>query len=126
MLFKTDRFDGRLLADCDVEILNDKGDVVAVGRTDKDGVLKFEALRYGQYSYREKNAPKGYILDNTAYPFEILENGQIIKVTLPNDKAAQPGTGESPNYPLYIILAASFGGAAGAAIFRRRKNRKRR
>jgi len=85
-LTKTDVSTGELLPDCGVEILDADGNVVVQGRTDENGVITFEELEYGEYYYREYDAPEGYVIDETAYPFSITEDGQIIKAEMTNKK----------------------------------------
>ena len=47
-------------------------------------MAKFEALPYGKYTYQEYDAPDGYIIDESEYPFEIKTNGEIVKAEMKN------------------------------------------
>lgn len=94
---KTDISDGRLIPDCGIEILDSDGNIIFQGRTDENGVVKFENLRYGDYFYREFDAPDGYLIDENAYPFSIKENGEIVKSVLTNEK--MPEVPEVPKIP---------------------------
>jgi len=81
--------------------LDKNKNVIFQGRTDKNGVVKFEKLRYGEYFYREFDAPKGYILDEKAYPFSIKENGEIVKCQMTNTKIpVVPNTPVTPKPPV--------------------------
>jgi len=98
---KSDVSDGKLIPNCGIEILDKNKNVIFQGRTDKNGVVKFENLRYGEYFYREFDAPKGYILDETAYPFSIKENGEIVKCQMTNTKVpVVPDTPVTPKPPV--------------------------
>ncbi len=39
--------------------------------TDRNGTIRIENLKLGKYFYKELKAPKGYIIDDTVYEFEI-------------------------------------------------------
>lgn len=85
-LTKKDVSDGALIPNCGVEILDKDGNVVVQGKTDENGVIVFDHLEYGDYFYREYDAPEGYVLDETAYPFSIKEDGEIVKAEMTNRK----------------------------------------
>jgi hypothetical protein len=95
---------GTPIPDCGIEILDENKEILFKGRTDKDGKVIFIDLPYGNYFYREFDAPEGYIIDETPFPFEIKENGKIIKATMtntpiPDEKPDQPTPGETPDEP---------------------------
>lgn len=75
------------------------------GYTDENGVAEFE-LRYGKYTYQEFDAPDGYLLDESEYPFEITENGQIVTAGMTNEliPVETPQTGDSSSTWLWITL----------------------
>ncbi len=107
---KKDVSDGKLIPDCGIEILSKDGNVIFRGRTDENGVATFEKLRYGEYFYREFDAPNGYILDETAYPFSITEDGEIIKCEMTNEKIPTPYYNDSApktgdNFPMKACFA---------------------
>lgn len=81
---KTDVSDGKLLPNIGFRIRNEKGEIIQDGYTDENGVVRFDHLRYGKYTYQEFSAD-GYIVDGKEYPFEITENGQVISVTMTNE-----------------------------------------
>jgi uncharacterized surface anchored protein len=85
-LTKKDISDGELIPNCGVEILDKDGNVIVQGKTDENGVVVFDSLEYGDYFYREYNAPEGYVIDETAYPFSITEDGQVVKAEMTNRK----------------------------------------
>ena len=82
---KTDISTGELIPDCTFEILNENNEQVITGTTDENGIAHFQ-LAIGKYFYREISAPDIYEIDNTAYPFEITENDEIVKAEMTNKK----------------------------------------
>lgn len=82
---KTDISTGELIPDCTFEILNENNEQVITGTTDENGIAHFQ-LAIGKYFYREISAPDIYEIDNTAYPFEITENDEIVKAKMTNKK----------------------------------------
>ncbi len=59
-LTKKDISTGELIPDCGFRIRNSNGEIAAEGRTDKNGIARFE-LVCGDYTYQEFDAPDGYI-----------------------------------------------------------------
>ena len=82
---KTDVSTGELIPDCTFEILNENNEQVITGTTDENGIAHFQ-LAIGKYFYREISAPDIYEIDDTAYPFEITENDDIVKAKMTNKK----------------------------------------
>lgn len=82
---KTDISTGELIPDCTFEILNENNEQVITGTTDENGIAHFQ-LAIGKYFYREISAPDIYEIDDTAYPFEITENDEIVKAEMTNKK----------------------------------------
>ncbi len=64
----------------DGKLHHQKGDIVATLTTNENGVAISEPLYIGAYELKEIKAPYGYILDETAYPFEITYKGQSISI----------------------------------------------
>ena len=105
-LTKKDVSNGKLLANVGFRIRNEAGEVVAEGCTDESGIAKFK-LRLGKYTYQEFGALDGYILDETEYPFEIKENGEIVKAVMTNTPIPDiPQTGDESNVGFWIGLGA--------------------
>lgn len=116
-LTKTDISDGKVLANVGFRIRNEAGEIVAEDYTDENGIAKF-TLRYGKYTYEEFAALDGYIPDTKAYPFEIKEDGEIVKAAMTNEKIPEvPQTGDESNIGFWIGLAAvALGGVIATAI----------
>ena len=114
---KSDLSTGKLLANVGFRIRNEKGEVVEEGYTDDKGIAKF-TLRYGKYTYQEFSALEGYILDDKEYPFEIKENGQIIKAEMKNELIPlSPKTGDETATGFWMGLGAiALGGIISTGI----------
>lgn len=70
-----------------IEIYTEDDILIYSGRTDKLGKLYVKGLESGKkYKFVEKEAPEGYILNDEIHEFEILNNGDIVKDTLSNEK----------------------------------------
>lgn len=114
---KVDISTGDLLPDATFAIYDESGEEVIVkGKTDENGTAKFK-LDYGKYYYQEIDAPDGYMLDSTKFPFEIKNDGEIVKCKMTNSKLPKTGT-----VPGYIGILAPIGilGVAGLVAFRKR------
>ncbi|MCM3191267.1 SpaA isopeptide-forming pilin-related protein [Bacillus subtilis] len=84
---KTDVANGNTrIKGAEFTIFNEKGEIVTKGKTDKNGIARFDNLPYGKYTYKETIAPEGYLINEETFTFEIKENGQIIKHTVADEK----------------------------------------
>ena len=109
------------------------GQVVADGKTDKNGELVFDNLPWGKYFLEEIYAPEGYILDNKETEIEIGEDTIEAKITVENKKKTPeepttsiPKTGDTRTNPWLVGLAmagmlAGVGGLVSYLIKKRRK-----
>ena len=61
-------------------VYDSDGKIVATGNSNKDGVVLFENLRYGDYTVKETKAPEGYVKAEKPYKFSITEDGKTIEV----------------------------------------------
>ena len=97
-IIKTDAKNGKHLENVEFTIRDSDGKIVASGKTDKNGKVVFEGLKYGKYTYQETVALKGYIIDNKKYSFEIKEDGVAVKYTMTNKrKSVVPSKTNTPN-----------------------------
>ena len=97
---KTDIADGTLLPNAGFRIYDENKNVIAEGRTNDQGIAIFE-LGYGKYYYQEFDAPEGYVIDETLFPFEIKTNGEIVKAQMTNMKIESDGEEtEDPDTPI--------------------------
>lgn len=88
---KTDISTGELLPNASFVIYGEDSEtVVEKGTTDETGIATFK-LKIGKYYYQEFAAPDGYQVDNTKFPFEIKDNGEIVKCRMTNTKLPKTG-----------------------------------
>ncbi|MGG7057700.1 Spy0128 family protein [Clostridium tertium] len=116
-IIKKDSKDSKSLANAEFTIKDSEGKVVASGKTNKNGKVVFEGLKYGKYTYQETVAPTGYIIDSKEYPFEIKDDGVVIKSTMTNkrkqvipSKTKTPNTGDTGVATALIIGILGVGG----------------
>lgn len=110
-----------------IEIYNVENDeLVFSGRTDENGNITIDKIKYGKYYILEKEAPEGYQLNPEKMYFEITEDGQVIKSVMKDEKIVEvPNTGLSEiNYdkvtPIIVIVLG-----AGLIIYATKKNKKK-
>ncbi|PHG64106.1 prealbumin-like fold domain-containing protein, partial [Bacillus toyonensis] len=84
------------LPNAEFTIYNEQGQEVVKGKTNEEGIAKFEKLPYGKYTYKETFAPEGYLINEETFSFEIKEDGEIIKHTVQDKKKEVPPTPETP------------------------------
>lgn len=89
-LTKKDVSTGELLPDTGIQILDEAEKVIIEGKTDDKGILTFENLPKGKYYFKEFDAPKGYLIDESLHEFEIREHGEIVKCEMTNKKEEIP------------------------------------
>ena len=82
-IVKTDE-NGDKLEGVVFEILDSDKNVIEEITTDKNGVAVSKELTLGTYYYKEKEAPKGVIIDNKEYQFKLTENEQIVTKEIVN------------------------------------------
>ena len=109
-----------------IEIYNENEELVFSGKTDENGMIIIEELRYGKYYVLEKEAPEGYILNEEKMFFEILEDGEIVKTTMVNEQVVieVPNTGLSDYYIYEIISGVLVLSGIGVIIYAKKKRKK--
>lgn len=109
-----------------IQIFNEKDELVFEGRTDENGEITIEELKYGKYYILEKEAPEGYQLNEEKMYFEILEDGEIVKATMVDEKVVIEVPNTGTNTIIYVLGSATLlllvGG--GLVIYAKKKKRK--
>ena len=54
--------------------------------SDDDGSFNFEEIIFGNYLLKEIEAPTGYVLSDETFPVIISEDGDVIEITIKNEK----------------------------------------
>lgn len=79
------------------EFFNSEGVSIGEYTTNDEGQIVLNKLPVGAYTYQEKEAPEGYILNSAVYSFEIAEDGTVTgTLTVENEeepKFKMPKTG---------------------------------
>ena len=109
-----------------IEIYTDKDELVYSGKTDENGKIVIEELKYGKYYIIEKDAPEGYTLNTEKIYFEILEDGEIVKATMSNEKIVEvPNTFKDDNltYVMLGLIVLGSGVVTYGIIKNKKKNK---
>ncbi len=120
---KTDVSTGEPLPNTLIEIYNDKDELIFSGRTDENGKITIPEIRFGKYYILEKEAPEGYTLNPERMYFEILEDGEIVKATMTDEKVIVdvPSTGITDSHFIEIIGALLTLGGIGVIVYVKKK-----
>ncbi|OOR03993.1 adhesin [Bacillus mycoides] len=97
---KVDVADGNnKLPGAEFTIYDEQGTLVVQGKTNEQGIAKFDKLPAGKYTYKETIAPNGYLINEETFHFEIKNDGDIIKHTVQDKKKEVPPSLETPQQP---------------------------
>lgn len=97
---KVDLADGNnKLPGAEFTIYDEQGQEVVKGKTNEQGIAKFDKLPAGAYTYKETLAPDGYLINEETFHFEIKNDGDIIKHTVQDKKKEVPPLPETPQQP---------------------------
>lgn len=120
---KTDISTGEPLPNTLIEIYNDKDELIFSGRTDENGKITIPEIRYGKYYIVEKEAPEGYTLNPEKMYFEILEDGEVVKATMVDEKVIVevPNTGITDSHIIEIVGSLLALGGIGVIIYVKKK-----
>lgn len=83
---KVDYSSGKPIPNTLVEIYKEDDTLIHSCRTDNQGKCELPNLEIGKYYILEKEAPKYYKLNPEKMPFEVKENGKIIKATMKDER----------------------------------------
>ena len=119
---KTDITGKKKLEGALIEIyFTETNEKVFKGKTDKNGEVKLEGLIAGKYCIYERKAPDGYELTKKPVCFEILKDGETLKVNMTNNgKIVVPDT--RLNDYTYIICTVIVLAGIGYLIYEKRKH----
>jgi len=122
---KIDFVDGTPIPDTLIQIFNDKDELVFEGMTDPSGMIKIDELKYGKYYIIEKEPNSMYQITDEKVYFEILENGEIVKATMTNEKIPfeVPNTSISESKLLNVIVMIAIVSGIGFIIYDSKKKK---
>ena len=123
---KTDISESKTLPNTLIEIYNaDTDELVFSGRTDENGMITIEKLKYGKYYILEKEAPEGYELNPDKMYFEIKEDGEIVKSVMKDHQIVKVPNTEANDYRelLFSGITLMIAGA-GVIIYGKIKKKK--
>ena len=122
---KIDLSTGEPLPNTLIEIYTENDELIFSGRTDANGKIIIENLKYGKYYIVEKEAPEGYILNPEKMYFEIKENGEIVKATMTNEIIVPDVPSTSKNdFPYLEIMSLIITGlGVGFLVYAKRKKK---
>ena len=122
---KEDLSTGEALPNTLVEIYDAETDeLVFSGRTDENGKIIIEGLEYGKYYILEKEAPEGYQLNEERMYFEILEDGEIVKATMKDEKIVEVPNTDKTEFKELIVSGSILILAGASVIIYAKKKRK--
>lgn len=123
IITKSDVSTGQLLPGVGFRIRNEQGEIIREGYTDENGVVEFDQLPKGKYTYQEFSTLDGYKLDETEYSFEITDDLTEIRVSMTNEQIPVeiPQTGGNTAAWATAAAATALISAAWITIARKRK-----
>ena len=111
-----------------IEIYNAASDeLIFSGRTDENGKITIDRIKYGKYYILEKEAPEGYNLNPEKMYFEITEDGEVVKSTMKDEQIIEvPLTDVTDNHLVLIIAFALVLVGGGLVLYGEIKEYKRK
>ena len=90
---KTDTATGAGVANAYIAIYDSSNNLKTQNKTDANGYMPVSGLKPGTYTYKETQAPTGYLLNSNTYTFTVGTTGAVTgDTTLPNTPSATPTT----------------------------------
>ena len=126
IITKSDVSDGTLLPNVGFRIRNEQGEIIREGYTDENGVVEFDKLPKGKYTYQEFATADGYQLDETEYPFEITDEQTVVRINMTNTPIPVeiPKTGGATTVWLTVTATAVLLSAAWITLSQKKRKSK--
>ena len=106
-----------------IQIFDENDKLIYEGRTDENGMITIDKIKYGKYYILEKEAPEGYKLNPDKMWFEILEDGSIIKSVMKDEIIEVPNTGISDSKVMDVIGLVFIIGGIGFIIYDKKRKK---
>ena len=120
---KKDLATGEEIPNTKIEIYTDKDELIYTGLTDENGQVIIDNLFAGTFYLIEKEAPEGYLLNDEKIYFTILENGEVIKTSMDDEKVDMPDTSNTELKGNVITGGMTLLGATLLLYVRKRKEK---
>lgn len=117
---KTDLATGDAIPNTKIEIFTENDELIYSGVTDKDGKIYIKNLPVGQYYIIEKVAAPGYKLSHEKKYFTILDDGEVVKMNMTNEKMEVVVPDTLKNNYLDIIFKSIILLASGIIIYEKK------
>ena len=106
-----------------IQIFDENDKLIYEGRTDENGMITIDKIKYGKYYILEKEAPEGYKLNPDKMWFEILEDGSVIKSVMKDEIIEVPNTGISDSKVMDVIVLICIIGGIGFIIYDKKRKK---
>ena len=106
-----------------IQIFDENDKLIYEGRTDENGMITIDKIKYGKYYILEKEAPEGYKLNPDKMWFEILDDGSIIKSVMKDEIIEVPNTGISDSKVMDVIVLICIIGGIGFIIYDKKRKK---
>ena len=82
-------------------------------------------MKYGKYYFIEKEAPEGYEINPEKMYFEILEDGEIVKCTMVDEKVVieVPNTGVNDYHVIELVGSLLILSGIGVIVYVKKKRK---
>ena len=117
---KTDLVTGDAISNTKIEIFTENDELIYSGITDNDGKIYIKNLPVGQYYIIEKLAAPGYKLNHEKQYFTILDDGEVVKMNMTNEKMEVVVPDTLKNNYLDTILKSIILLASGIIIYEKK------
>lgn len=119
---KTDLTTGKVIPNTLIEIYTKDDELIFSGKTNSNGKIEITNLPINSYYIIEKEAATGYLISNEKVYFEILEDGEIVKANMTNEKIEMPETFNTDLVSKIVIIITALLGI-GLLIYEKNKNK---
>ncbi len=122
---KVNSYDNKPIPNTIIEIYNEKNELLFTETTNELGKIIIKDLEYGKYYLKELTPADGYELKEEIIPFEIKENGEIVKLLVTNDLIVEvPNTEHKDSLLIPIASITLMILGLGVVIYANKKKRK--
>ena len=119
---KKDASTGEAISNVKIEIYTENNELIFTGVTDEFGQIELPNLWIGRFYIVEVEAATGYQLSTEKLYFEVLENGQIVKVEMTNERIVEvPDTAVDSKSMFSLIGGLCFCIGFGCTLYAKKR-----